>query len=252
MNVHFSFTQRNYASIINLTTERTSLANKILELALNRTSKSVDDSKSSSNIRLESFKPSPFATTPTPEMMMNKIKSNQENINLMSSVIIESNKRDTQMKLSAQEIAKTKEMLSKDVVQYNKDIQLLSLLIGRPLNPEDVAKLASTNLGKATTKTPSSTNQMVSSTSAVPSFPLLETEAKFLQALQQIQTTPYMTSPSTTTTIMTTTPRTFTRSKSQEAILAALLRQQGIGPAINGNNQIPLEVIFILFVYLFI
>lgn len=207
-------------------------------MALNRSSKSINDSKGSSNIRFESIKPSPFATTQTPEMMMNKIKITQENINLMSSVILENNNRGTPMKLSAQEIEKTKQMLQKDVLQYNKDIQLLSLLIGRPLKSEDVAKLATTNLGKAITNSPTQ-----SSTSLVPAFKsLLDTEENFLQALQQIQT-----SPSTTTPTMMTTSRPFTRSKSQEAILAALLRQQGIGPVINGNNQIPLEACFLNF-----
>lgn len=228
-----------------------------MELAVNRNSKSIGDSKSSSNNHLESIKPAPFATTQSPEIMMNKIRSAQENINLMSSVILDNQKGDTKMKLSPQELEKTKQMLQKDVMQYNKDIQLLSLLIGRPLNADDVAKLATTDLGKATsfergfTKalgvTPSTTSkQQSSSTSQVPAFKSLsDDEVKFLKALQQIQTTKMLTMP---TTPSTTTPIFTTRSKSQEAILAALLKEQGIGPGINGNNQIALEVLLSLFI----
>lgn len=228
------------------------MANKILELAVNRMSKSVDDSKSSSNNNLESFKPAPFATTQSPEIIMNKLMDMKENINLMSSVILENQKSNPQMKLSSQEVEKTKKMLQKDVMQYNNDIQLLSLLIGRPLNSQDLEKLAKTNLGKVTSKSPQvsptqsttkmttlSMRQSTASSSTVPAFKSLsQDEVKFLQALEQIQTTK-----STTTTTQSSVP---TRSRSQEAIIAALLKQQGIGPSINGYNQVQLDVNYFL------
>ncbi len=156
------------------------------------------------------------------------------------------------MRLSPLDVEKTKKMLQKDVAQYNSDIKLLSQLLGRPLSAQDIEKLARTNLGKAsakptiTTTTPRSTTttqlttkQMSSSSSQIPAFKSLsQDEVKFLQALQQIQTTQ-----STTTTATTTTERAVpTRSKSREAIIAALLQQQGIGPNINGINQIQLDV----------
>lgn len=220
-------------------------------------SKSVTDSKSSSNNNLESIKPAPFATTQSPELVMNKIMNMKENINLMSSVILESQKSNPQMKLSPQEVEKTKKMLQKDVMQYNNDIQLLSLLIGRPLNAQDLEKLAKTNLGKVTSKAPiTSTSQLTTTTSkmtsptlrqttafssTIPAFKSLsQDEVKFLKALQQIQTTQ---STSTTTTTQSPIP---TRSRSQEAIIAALLKQQGIGPSINGINQVQLDVIFLI------
>jgi hypothetical protein len=219
-----------------------------LELALNRTSKSVVDSKSSSNNQLESIRPAPFATTQTPEIVMTKMKGIEENINLMSTIISENQKRNSAVRLSPQEIEKTKQMLQKDVVQYNKDVQLLSLLIGRPLNTEDLTKLAQTNLGKAQVKpqipssslvTTSTTRQSSSSTSPVPAFKQLsDEEVKFLQALQKIQTTRTVTIPTTTMSSIIST-----RSKSQEAILAELLKQQGIGPNLKQiGNQIPLDV----------
>jgi hypothetical protein len=218
-------------------------------------SKSVGDSKSSSNNKLESVKPAPFATTQSPEVVINKIMDMKENINLMSSVILENQKSNPQMRLSPLEVEKTKKMLQKDVMQYNNDIQLLSLLIGRPLNSQDLEKLAKTNLGKGTTKIPSTTSQTTTTTtkrtsptvrqttassSTIPAFKSLsQEELKFLQALQQIQTT--RSTSTTTTTTQSTIP---TRSRSQEAIIAALLKQQGIGPSINGNNQVQLDVSF--------
>lgn len=241
-----------------MTTDKPTLANKILELALNRTSKSVVDSKSSSNNQLENIKPAPFATTQSPAVVMTKMKGIEENINLLSTIITENQKRDSSVRLSPQEIEKTKQMLQKDVVQYNKDVQLLSLLIGRPLNTNDIAKLAATNLGKSQVKPPltssslvttttTTTRQTSSSTSPIPAFKQLsDEEVKFLQALQKIQTTRAI----TTSTIPTTTPPNIsTRSKSQEAILAELLKQQGIGPNLKQiGNQIPLDVSLFLII----
>jgi hypothetical protein len=226
-----------------LTTERTNLAQKILELAMNRTSKSYD-SKISANTNSEAMRPAPFATstTPSPDIVVNKMTDTQKNINMMSAIIEENQSGKAQAKLSPREIEKTKQMLEKDLVQYNKDLQLLSLLIGRPLTEKDVAKLASANLGKAKATTPvqtTSTFQVTSSTSPIPAFKQLsENEAQFLQALQQIQTT------RSTTTTTTTTEQPLraipSRSRSQEAVLAELLREQGIGP---GNiNQAPIQV----------
>jgi hypothetical protein len=245
--------QREYAKIINLTTERTNLAQKILDLAMNRTSKSFD-SKQSANSNLEAMRPAPFATSTTqsPNAVVSKMTDTQKNINMMSAIIEENQSGKAQARLSPQEIEKTKQMLEKDLVQYNKDLQLLSLLVGRPLTDKDVAKLASANIGKpkpTTTRaqlTTTSTTQIMSSTSPVPVFkPLTENEAKFLQALQQIQTT--RSTSTTTTTTTTEEPLRFTpsRSRSQEAILAELLREQGIGP---GNlNQAPIQVKLLTF-----
>lgn len=183
---------------------------------------------------------------------MDKIANAQKDINMMSSIIEENKNGNVPMKLSPEEIDKTKQMLQKDLVQYKKDLQLLSLLVGRPLNEKDIAKLASANLGKPNVKQPfiplpsststlltTMTTQTSSSTSPVPAFKQLsDSETKFLQALQQIQTT----KPTTTTTTTTTTVRPIvqSRQRSQEALIAELLKQQGIGP---GNiNQIPIDV----------
>jgi hypothetical protein len=185
--------------------------------------------------------------------MANKIADTQININMMSAILRENSNGNPQMRLTPQEVEKTKLMLQRDVQQYNNDLKLLSLLIGRPLNEKDIAKLANTNLGKPKegqplnlmpTITQQTTRQRTSSTSPVPAFkPLTDNEEKFLQALQQIQTT-RSTTPSTTVYTTTELPKTTqilqSRVKSQEAIIAQLLKQQGIGPA--NVNQVDVEV----------
>lgn len=211
------------------------------------------------------MKPAPFTTTQSPEIIMSKIANTQKDINMMSAIIEGNDNRKVQTKLSPEEIEKTKKMLQKDVNQYNKDIQLLSLLIGRPLTDRDIAKLAATNLGKPNTKVPAftplppssttltvgttSTTQASSSTIPIPAFKQLsDSEAQFLQALQQIQTTRSQSTTSTTSTTTSTSPRPLTsiprniqpRPRSQEALIADLLKQQGIGPS--NINQIPIDV----------
>ena len=209
------------------------------------------------------MKPAPFTTTQSPEIIMSKIANTQKDINMMSAIIEGNDNGRVQTKLSPEEIEKTKKMLQKDVNQYNKDIQLLSLLIGRPLTDRDISKLAATNLGKTNAKVPTfnplppspsttigttSTTQASSSTIPIPAFKQLsDTESQFLQALQQIQTTRSISTTSTTTT-STSSPRPITsiprnlqsRPRSQEALIADLLKQQGIGPS--NINQIPIDV----------
>lgn len=250
----FSLLQRNYAGIINLTTERSALANRILELALNRTGKSVPKSATKNQVDL----PQPTFVRPTqsPETVVKQISDTRDNINLMNGVLRQNQDENNPKKLSPSELERTKQMLQKDISQYNSDIKLLSLLVGKPITNQDISKLAATNLGlsvrgnsirsvaastllpttsTATLRTTPKFTPISSSTSTIPAFkPLSVKESEFLQALEQIQTT------STTTTTTTTTERPRTVSKSQEAIIAALLKQQGFGP----NNQIPIEVTF--------
>lgn len=217
-------------------------------MALNRTGKSVD--KSAIKNQIDTAKASPDETTQSPQAVAKQMSETQNNINFLSGILMENENRANPMKkLNANEIEKTKQMLQKDVAQYNNDIKLLSLLVGRPLTGDDLSKLASTNLGKSslrlgpsvtpTTTTITTQRHTLRATQAgsntIPAFkPLTDQESKFLQALEQIQTT------RAPTTTSTTTERLKTVSKSQEAIIAALLRQQGFGP----NNQIPIEVNF--------
>lgn len=163
---------------------------------------------------------------------------------MMNGILMVNQAEGTAKKLSPAEIERTKNLLQKDISQYNSDIKLLSLLLGRPVNSQDISKLAATNLGKTNIRSvptltlPSTTaftterttvkTTRASLSRSTPEFkPLTEKETKFLEALEEIQTTK---APTTTTTRSV--------SKSQEALIAALLRQQGFGP----NNQVPIEV----------
>jgi hypothetical protein len=226
-----------------LTTERSPLASKILELAANRTAKSAPKASAQNQLDLNSL---------SQEAYVKQISESRDKINLMSGVLKESLDGNNAKKLSQSEVDRTRQMLQKDINQYNSDIKLLSLLIGKPVTEQDLSKLAATNLGltvrgnsirsvSASTTTKTTTTERTTPkitqtyllTSTVPAFkPLSDREAQFLQALEQIQTT------STSTTTSTTTEKPLTVSKSQEAILAAILKQQGIGP----NSQIPIEV----------
>lgn len=238
--------QRQYANIINLTTERSPLASRILELALNRTGKSMQKQTATDN-QIEA------SDSKSPEAMAEQITVTRDNINMISGILKENmdGQVDASLKLPPAEIERTKHLLQKDVAQYNSDIKLLSLLLGKPVSADDISKLASTNLGNPSVRSvplstlPSTTSQTTTvklrttavpkATSFVPPFkPLTNEETQFLQALEQIQTT----RPPTTSTSTTTMNKVKTTSKSQEAIIAALLRQQGIGP----NSQLPLDV----------
>lgn len=185
--------------------------------------------------------------TQSPETVVKHISSTRDNIEMMSNILLMNQADSTAKKLSPTEVERTKNMLQKDISQYNNDIKLLSLLLGRPVSSQDIAKLAATNLGKTNVRSapadplPSTTVSTTARTttrttrpppsSSIPEFkPLTERETEFLEALEKIQTTKAPTTTSTTTAKAV--------SKSQEALIAALLRQQGFGP----NNQVPIEV----------
>jgi hypothetical protein len=155
-------------------------------------------------------------------------------------------------KLSEKDIQRTKQMLQKDVEQYNNDLRLLSLLLGRPVKAEDIPKLrgglgGGGSLGIPTTSIPgpivTSTTQKPTtvkptSTSTPPPFsPLSVDEIKILEAINKIQSTRAVTT--TTTEKPVAKNPLLNLGRSQEAVLADLLKQRGIGPL---NNQIPVDV----------
>jgi hypothetical protein len=222
---------------------------------MNRTAKSAPKTATQNQIDFVQL----AQPTQSPETVVKQISEARDKINLMSGVLKESLDSRNPQKLSQSELERTRQMLQKDINQYNSDIKLLSLLVGKPVTDQDISKLAATNLGLSvrgnairsvtasttrptttstttstttTLRTTPKTTQTFAMTSVIPAFkPLSDRESQFLQALEQIQTT-------STSTTSTTTERAKIVSKSQEAIIAALLKQQGIGP----NNQIPLEV----------
>jgi hypothetical protein len=68
----------------------------------------------------------------------------QDDINMMNNILVENSDKESMAgkpKLSEKDIQRTKQMLQKDVEQYNNDLRLLSLLLGRPVKAEDIPKL---------------------------------------------------------------------------------------------------------------
>lgn len=218
---------------------------------MNRTGKSVDEKTTAARNQFEIPKDTIISTTQSPVVMVQKISEMQNNINMMNGIIYENEEESPVAKLDPQDIERTKQMLEKDISTYNNDIKLLSLLLGRPISANDIPKLtavAPNVLGNSVIRgTPAVTTRRSTTTratSTVPTFrpmptptlpafkPLSSREEELLLALNDIQ------SPRTTTTTTTTTQRP-ALAKSQEAVLAALLKQQGIGP---NNNQLPIDV----------
>lgn len=228
-------------------------------MAINRNGKSVTKQQSTDDDD-GNFNP----TTKSPEEVVKELSATRDNINMMTEILKENiDSKTASTKLSVEDIERTKQMLQKDIAQYNQDIKLLSLLVGKPLSSQDVNKLATTNLGKITfrpnptqpttstlkaspitTKIPAfSRVPITTSTTNIPAFkPLNDNESNFLKALEGIKST--ATSTTQTTTESTTTARKSIsqQPKSQEALIAAYLKQQGIGP----NSQIPIDVRFLI------
>lgn len=249
LSIHF---QRNYAQLINLTTERSALAAQILELAMNRNGKSVETSTATS--ASESGAQLNRVAAKSPEIIVKDLSTARDSINMMKEILkqnVEQKNNAVNSKLSPEEIEKTKNLLQRDIAQYNQDIKLLSLLVGKEFTSQDIEKLATTNLGKISIRPPQPTrsmthlrtsqpippfSQLPTSSTNIPSFrPLNDNESQFLKALDGITST----TTTTTTPLPTTARKAITqRPKSQEALIAAYLKQQGIGP----TNQIPLDV----------
>lgn len=173
--------------------------------------------------------------------MVQKISDMQDDINMMSNILVENSNKAAMAdkpKLSSNELDRTKQILDKDIQQYNNDLKLLSVLLGRSVKPEDIPKLtANIPGGLSQTKlstTPVTPTTVASTTKTAPPFvPLSDREVKLLEAINKIQST----------TAATTTRKPSLNGKSQEAVLAALLKERGIGP----NNVSPEVTIFVKF-----
>lgn len=99
-----------------------------------------------------------------------------------------------------------------DIESYNNDLKLLSTLLGRPIGPNEIPKLA---------------RQVTSTTT---------TTTTVSPALKDIQLKPNFNLPED---IFLDDSNSNVYGKSNEAILAAVLKEKGIGPA---NNNIPVSI----------
>lgn len=99
--------------------------------------------------------------------------------------------------------------VQKDIESYNNDLKLLSTLLGRPIGPNEIPKLARQVTSRTTTTTTVS------------------------PVLKEIHLKPNFNLPED---IFLDDSNSNIYGKSNEAILAAVLKEEGIGPA---NNNIP-------------
>lgn len=170
--------------------------------------------------------------------MVQKITDMQDDISLLTGILSANSIAGSEkpaMKLSKEEISRTKQMLQKDIQSYNDDVKLLSLLVGRPIKADDLTQLAGGvfpgNSGRNVIRaTPQQvTVTLPPPTTTIPPFkPMLSArENELIEAIKQIQSTRAV----TTTTLSPV--------KSREAVLAALFKEQGIGP---NNNILPVDV----------
>lgn len=138
---------------------------------------------------------------------------------------------------SFKELKKQRNEHDKDLQQLNDDLKLLSALLGRPISVAEI---------------PSLVNQVGKSTGPSTVMPIAK-------AKSIIRSTASTAPPQTTRQTTTTTPEIFDVAKylqqsaqassstlnpslygkSNEAVIASLLKEQGIGPE---NNNIPIDV----------
>lgn len=164
-------------------------ANQIIQLAVNRTGKSIPSEKNRS----------------------------ADSSSRLNSILEASEQKP---KLTKTEI----ELGKQDIQAVNNDLQLLSSLLGRPISIEDLPSLAGGIQTVAkTARVPTTTTTTTTST---PKPDILK-EVELLQSLLQTQAA------------LNPKPELSDSDyygKTDEAILAAILKQQGIGPS---HNNIP-------------
>lgn len=152
--------------------------------------------------------------------------------------------------IDAEEIEKNK----KDVASLNTDLKLLASLLGRPVSQKDLPKLTKqASTLKPTTRTsysdiPSSSSQQSTSStthttkSSSPTNPALVREVELLQKIIQKQNEPDTVKESTAqdeNKVFAAINPDDAYGKTNDALLATLLKQRGIGPA---HNNVPVTI----------
>lgn len=127
----------------------------------------------------------------------------------------------------------------KDVASLNTDLQLLSTLLGRPVAQKDISQLLTK---QASTLSPTSTTSRTTSAQTTKTTVNPSKIAKEIELLQQIAKKPNEPIPDndlTSTDELASIDPSDAYGKTNDALLATLLKQRGIGPA---HNNIPLNI----------
>lgn len=131
-----------------------------------------------------------------------------------------------------------------DVASLNSDLKLLSTLLGRPISDKDLPKLTNGFTTKQTTQ--KAVTVRTTKTSIVPNNnAALAHEVDLLQKIIQKQTDPVPAAANELATnndddkVLASIDPADAYGKTNDALLATLLKQRGIGPA---HNAIPLNI----------
>lgn len=130
--------------------------------------------------------------------------------------------QERQPTLSADEISQGQQ----DIAQVNSDLQLLSTLLGRPITADDLPSLARNPALPSSTTVPTIAKTTIATADHQPAI------IKEVELLQSLLQTNKLNEPPTVEV------PSDAYGKTNDALLATLLKQQGIGPA---HNNVPVQ-----------
>lgn len=179
-----------------------SLANRIVELAVKTPKFSTPSNEVSSTTAAPSS-----SRVPTAKSL------NLNNQNLLNDILSKDLQSSPPPKLSQAELEAGK----KDIESVNKDLALLSTLLGRPVTLNDIPNLTKPNKGSVATTT-------------------VHNEVADLSGLLNEQTRVKSAVSSGSSDPKANLPQYY--GKTDDAVLASILKEQGIGPV---HNNVPVE-----------
>lgn len=130
-----------------------------------------------------------------------------------------------------------------DVASLNSDLKLLSTLLGRPISDKDLPKLTNNLTTKQTTQ--KAITVRTTKSAIAPNNPALVRDVDLLQKIIQKQIGPVPAAANELATnndddkVLASIDPAEAYGKTNDALLATLLKQRGIGPA---HNAIPLNI----------
>ncbi|XP_055317344.1 mucin-2-like isoform X4 [Sitodiplosis mosellana] len=124
----------------------------------------------------------------------------------------------------------------KDVASLNTDLQLLSTLLGRPISQKDIPQLLTK---QASTQAPTSTTARTTTATKTTVSPKIIQEIELLHQIAKKPDQPAPDNDLTSTDELAAIDPSEAYGKTNDALLATLLKQRGIGPA---HNNIPLNI----------
>lgn len=127
----------------------------------------------------------------------------------------------------------------KDVASLNSDLQLLSTLLGRPVQQKDIPQLLTK---QSSTLSPTPTTSRTTTTTAhikTTVDPKIAQEIELLQKITKKPDEPVPYNDLTSTDELAAIDPSDAYGKTNDALLATLLKQRGIGPA---HNNIPINI----------